>query len=126
MNNRNTSRNRELRFMSMTRLSPQSSPIASTAGTTANTTSDTTANPIDQTPRPIRRRLLDSELRASREHARRLTALYGPCTPATAAAWDAVEEILAMKADRRVESVTAFQRYCQENPEAPEARIYDV
>ncbi|NJN61258.1 MAG: hypothetical protein HC795_06780 [Coleofasciculaceae cyanobacterium RL_1_1] len=100
--------------MSITRIFPQ----ASTA----------TTNTIDVTPqRPLaRRRLVDSELRASREHARRLTALYGPCTPATAAAWDAVEEILAMKADRRIEQVTAFQIYCQENPDAPEARIYDV
>jgi hypothetical protein len=104
--------------MSITRLFPQSSTTAPT----------NTANTIEVTPRrPLSRsRSIDSELRASREHARRLTALYGPCTPATAAAWDAVEEILAMKADQRVERLTAFQIYCQENPSAPEARIYDV
>ena len=48
---------------------------------------------------------LDSELRATREHARRLMKMYGPRAPETAAAWDAVEEILATiahaKADRR-------------------------
>jgi CP12 domain len=119
MNNKNTSRNREPSAMSITRLFPQTTPIATTAETTTQTTTSTPA-------RPTRRRLIDSELRASREHARRLTALYGPCNPATAAAWDAVEEILTLKADQRVEQITAFQRYCQENPAAPEARIYDV
>ncbi|MGD1902849.1 MAG: CP12 domain-containing protein [Geitlerinemataceae cyanobacterium] len=48
---------------------------------------------------------LDSELRATREHARRLTEMYGAHAPDTAAAWDAVEEILAAishaKANRR-------------------------
>lgn len=39
--------------------------------------------------------LLELELRGSREHARRLTEMYGPHAPETAAAWDAVEEILA-------------------------------
>jgi len=48
---------------------------------------------------------LDSELRANREHARRLAKMYGPRASETAAAWDAVEEILAAishaKDDRR-------------------------
>lgn len=96
--------------------------MTATAASVANT-----AN-VEAAPRRAitRSRSIDTELRASREHARRLTALYGPCTPATAAAWDAVEEILAMKANQRVERLTAFQIYCQENPSAPEARIYDV
>jgi hypothetical protein len=44
---------------------------------------------------------IDAELRASREHARRLSEIYGSHASETAAAWDAVEEILAMKAHQR-------------------------
>jgi hypothetical protein len=44
---------------------------------------------------------IDAELRASREHARRLSEMYGSHAAETAAAWDAVEEILATKAHQR-------------------------
>ncbi len=46
---------------------------------------------------------IDAELRASREHARRLSEMYGSHAAETAAAWDAVEEILAMKAHQRAD-----------------------
>lgn len=54
------------------------------------------------TPLPIAPNTsIDAELRASREHARRLSEMYGSHAAETAAAWDAVEEILAMKAHQR-------------------------
>jgi len=68
---------------------------------------------------------LQTEFRATREHARRLTALYGAGSPEVAAAWDAVEDILRAKA-HQAQAMTPFERYCCENPDAPEARIYDV
>lgn len=69
---------------------------------------------------------LDAELRASREHARRLTEMFGPHASETAAAWDAVEELLATKAHQRTHGSNSFQTYCYDNPEAPEARAYDL
>lgn len=77
------------------------------------------------TPTPEVSRL-DSELQAAREHARRLTAMYGTGLPEVAVAWDVVEELLAEKARQRQARPTAFSNYCEQNPDAPECRVYEV
>lgn len=69
---------------------------------------------------------LDVELQAAREHARRLTAMYGTGHRDVAVAWDGVEELLVAKARRRERALSSFERYCLERPDAVEARIYDV
>ncbi|HAC61957.1 MAG TPA: hypothetical protein DCF68_00085 [Cyanothece sp. UBA12306] len=43
---------------------------------------------------------------------------------AIAAAWDEVEELFAEASHQK--ELTNFEKYCQENPEAQESRIYDV
>ena len=69
---------------------------------------------------------LDTELFAAREHARRMTAMNGNGAREAAVAWDVVEELLAAKARRRSQTLSPFERYCQENPSAREARMYDI
>ena len=69
---------------------------------------------------------LDAELQVAREHARRLTAIYGADAPDVAVAWEVVEELLTAKAKRRQQAPTAFAQYCAAHPDAEECRIYDV
>ena len=69
---------------------------------------------------------LDAELQVALEHARRLTAMYGTELSDVAVAWDIVEELLATKARQRQAQPTAFNEYCEQFPDALEARIYDV
>ncbi|MGK7888199.1 MAG: Calvin cycle protein CP12 [Leptolyngbyaceae cyanobacterium] len=48
-------------------------------------------------------------------------------SPNCATAWDIVEELQSEIAHRReAKPMTAFERYCEENPDADECRIYDV
>lgn len=69
---------------------------------------------------------LDNDLQAAREHARRLTEMYGVGNRAVAVAWDTVEELLTAKARRRAKALSPFEQYCADNPGAPEARMYDL
>jgi hypothetical protein len=44
-----------------------------------------------------------------------------------AVAWDIVEELQAEKSHRQPETIRhSFDRYCEDNPEADECRIYDI
>ena len=45
--------------------------------------------------------------------------------PKAVAAWDEVEELVAVASHQKQE-LTNFQEYCQEHPEADECRLYDV
>ncbi|MDJ0708702.1 MAG: CBS domain-containing protein [Leptolyngbyaceae cyanobacterium MO_188.B28] len=62
------------------------------------------------------------------EEARKTCAEHGPTSKACAAAWDAVEELQAEAAHQKAEKLTktAFEIYCEEYPEALEARVYDT
>lgn len=61
------------------------------------------------------------------ENARAVCAEKGPTSRECAAAWDAVEEMQAEASHQRAKKVdkSAFEEYCEEYPEALEARIYD-
>lgn len=84
-----------------------------------------------------RRPYIEDEIEAAREDARQIALLKGETSPEAAAAWDAVEELQAEAAHRRAQETsvekpaekpaekTAFQVYCDDNPDAPECRIYD-
>jgi CBS domain-containing protein len=76
-------------------------------------------------PRTI---LLEQELQDEIKKARILCAEKGINSPECAAAWDAVEEIQAEIAHQLAEKPlkTAFEEYCDEFPEAAEARVYDL
>ena len=83
---------------------------------------DTTSSPALTPVQPS----LDTRISTAREHARRLTALYGTNHPDVAVAWEEVEELLSVKAKQREQKVTAFAEYCRLYPDAPECRVYDV
>jgi CBS domain-containing protein len=70
----------------------------------------------------------ESELEKAVKEARAICAEKGPTSKECAAAWDAVEELQAEASHQRAmkPSKTAFEEYCEENPEADEARVYDV
>ncbi|BAU62755.1 CP12 polypeptide [Stanieria sp. NIES-3757] len=75
-------------------------------------------------PRPL---YIEDRIEAAREEARAICAEKGATSPECAAAWDVVEEIQAAAADLRLakQGTNSFQEYCQENPDALEARIYE-
>lgn len=72
---------------------------------------------------------IEDKIDVAREEARAICEEKGGTAPECAAAWDVVEELQAEAADRRTEkklsASSSFQRYCEENPEAPECRIDD-
>ncbi len=95
---------------------------------TYTTTAPARVSPI---PEPIRNNAaaatLETRLKAALEHARRMTEMYGSNSIDTVLAWETVEELQYVNSSRQ--SMTfehAFAQYCAENPNAPEARMYDV
>lgn len=70
---------------------------------------------------------LEDEIEKARANARAVCAEKGASSSECAAAWDVVEELQAELAHQRAKKPqkTYFEEYCQENPEALEARIYD-
>lgn len=66
------------------------------------------------------------ELESARAYARSVCADKGKDSSECAAAWDAVEEMQAeVSHQHQVPSKTSFDKYVEENPDAPEARIYE-
>ncbi|MEM6445751.1 MAG: CBS domain-containing protein [Cyanobacteria bacterium J06642_2] len=77
-----------------------------------------------------RRLYIEDEIEAAREEARSICDTKGDTSKECAVAWEIVEELLAEASDRRVEKEaegtnTNFGVYCDNNPEAPECRVYD-
>jgi CBS domain-containing protein len=72
--------------------------------------------------------LLEQELQDEIRKARLVCSEKGINSPECAAAWDVVEEIQAEIAHQRAMKPlkTAFEEYCEEFPEAEEARVYDL
>ncbi|MBD2346715.1 CP12 domain-containing protein [Anabaena subtropica] len=72
--------------------------------------------------------LLEQQLQDEIKKARAVCTQKGINSEECAAAWDAVEEMQAEIAHQRAEKVspTAFEDYCEEYPEALEARIYEL
>jgi CBS domain-containing protein len=71
--------------------------------------------------------LLEDQISEARDSARRICADKGPTSAECAAAWDIVEELQAEAAHRRNQKIgkSYFEEYCEENPDAFEARMYD-
>lgn len=71
--------------------------------------------------------VLEQEIQAAIVEAREICSQKGINSKECATAWDIVEELQAEAAHQRAQSLekTAFEIYCEENPEAIEARIYD-
>lgn len=73
--------------------------------------------------------VLGQKIQEAIESARAICAEKGPTSNDCAAAWDIVEELQAEASHQRAEKPsgrTAFEEYCDENPDAFEARLYDV
>ncbi|MGL5032246.1 MAG: CP12 domain-containing protein [Microcystaceae cyanobacterium] len=71
--------------------------------------------------------LLDDRIQAALQQARQICAVKGARSKECAEAWGEVEELQAELAHQREKKpeVNYFDVYCQENPDAFEARIYD-
>lgn len=72
--------------------------------------------------------LLERRIEAAIEEARSICEQKGVTSRECAAAWDVVEELQAEAAHQKAERLekTAFDIYCEDNPEVAEARSYDV
>ncbi|HAJ61844.1 MAG TPA: hypothetical protein DCP31_23560 [Cyanobacteria bacterium UBA8543] len=81
-------------------------------------TSDRSSHPIS-----LEQRIHDASAEA---HA--ISDQYGSESSECAAAWDIVEELQAEAAHQQAEhsGTTAFAEYCEEFPDASEARLYDT
>ena len=79
---------------------------------------------VDQPP-AIR---LEQRIEQAIAEARKACTTYGIKSKECMVAWDTVEELQAEAAHQRAETLdkTAFDDYCEEFPEAVEARMYDV
>ncbi len=61
-----------------------------------------------------------------REEARIVCDAAGSTSPECAARWDALEELQAEAShQRQTKPKNALERYCDDNPDADECRVYD-
>lgn len=69
---------------------------------------------------------IQKQIEVERDEARTVCDIQGATSPECAAAWDAVEELQAEASHQRsVKPKNSFERYCDDNPDAAECRIYD-
>ena len=71
--------------------------------------------------------VLEAEIQKAIADARAICAEKGASSSECAVAWDIVEELQAEAAHQSAQTLkkTAFEEYCEEYPEAREARIYE-
>ncbi|MGD1902836.1 MAG: CP12 domain-containing protein [Geitlerinemataceae cyanobacterium] len=83
-----------------------------------------TQSDFDEAPASLK---LSERIAAATAEARRITKEKGASSRESAIAWDTVEELQAEAAHQTDAPLTktAFEMYCEENPSAPEARMYD-
>lgn len=69
---------------------------------------------------------IEEQIEQELEEARAVCDTSGVNSPECAAAWDAVEELQAEASHQRlVKPKNSLEKYCDENPEADECRLYD-
>ncbi|MEB3826740.1 Calvin cycle protein CP12 [Phormidium sp. CCY1219] len=69
---------------------------------------------------------INQQIEQERENARSVCDTSGASSSECAAAWDAVEEMQAEASDQRnTKPKSSFEKYCDDNPDAAECRIYD-
>jgi CP12 domain len=68
---------------------------------------------------------LEQRINKAIEDAHAASEKYGSDSQECKVAWDIVEELQAEASHQKDAHRTAFDAYCEEFPEAPEARIYD-
>ena len=78
-----------------------------------------TAVILKQQPNQLQKRIIEAL-----QEARQLTQQGNQ--QMASVAWDEVEKLMSQSSRQRAISKNNFEIYCQENPEAPEARVYDL
>jgi hypothetical protein len=69
---------------------------------------------------------ITEKIEKEREEARMACDVSGSTSKECAAAWDAVEELQAEAAHQKeVQPQTYFEKYCDDNPDAAECRLYE-
>jgi hypothetical protein len=69
---------------------------------------------------------IQDKIEQEREEARAVCDSTGSNSAECAAAWDAVEELQAEAShQKQSKPKTAFEKYCDDNPDADECRVYD-
>jgi uncharacterized protein (DUF433 family) len=68
---------------------------------------------------------LEQEIQAAIDYAHNVAAEKGAEAKETAVAWDIVEELQAEASHQKVTHKTEFEHYCDDNPDAAEARVFD-
>ncbi len=69
---------------------------------------------------------IKQELEKELNHARAVCDINGVNSAECAAAWDAVEELQAEAShQKQVKPKNSFEKYCDDNPDAAECRLYD-
>jgi len=71
---------------------------------------------------------LEQRIEEAIAEAHRISEKYGADSKESAAMWDIVEELHTEAGHQRAahEGHTSLTDYCDENPDAPEAKLYDV
>lgn len=70
---------------------------------------------------------INQKIEKEREEARNVCSTEGASAAECAAAWDVVEELQAEASHQREKAPqkTYLEKYCDENPEAAECRLYE-
>lgn len=69
---------------------------------------------------------IQQQIEQERTQARTVCDINGSDSPECAAAWDAVEELQAEAShQRQVKPKNSLEKYCDDNPEAAECRVYE-
>lgn len=69
---------------------------------------------------------IQEQIEQERKEARTVCDVNGSNSPECAAAWDAVEELQAEAShQRQVKPKNSLEKYCDDNPEAAECRVYE-
>lgn len=69
---------------------------------------------------------IEAQIQAALEEAHALCDRLGAASAACSVAWDTVEELQAeAEHQRQTPKKSAFQEYCEANPDADECRLYE-
>ena len=70
---------------------------------------------------------IQEKIEQERQNAREVCSTDGASSADCAAAWDAVEELQAEASHQRQlhPEQNSLEKYCEENPDAAECRVYD-
>ncbi|MDJ0843297.1 Calvin cycle protein CP12 [Crocosphaera sp.] len=70
---------------------------------------------------------INEQIEQEKENAKNVCSTEGASSGDCAAAWDAVEELQAEASHQRQtqKPKTEFEKYCDDNPDAVECRVYD-